>query len=144
MPRITKGISLLLNNKVLANLQSTPNFGKGEKSSVEKTTLSDDARTYMAGLREPSDKLTFGFLYDAGEENSSYDALKNLESGDFKLSYPDGTAFVFSADVDVVIGSAEAGDPLTFSLNLIPTSEIKDADEAQAANYEPDENGDEE
>ena len=135
MPRISTKTSLFVQTegalKKLLNLTTTPEFGKGEKASVDITTLEDDAKKYMAGIKEPGDKLSFGFLYDAGEEDSSFDLLKTMDKGTFVLAYPDGTAFSFEAYCDVKIGGAESGGKLSFTLILIPTSLIEEANLAE-------------
>ena len=122
---LNKGITLSLNDEVLAGLQSTPDMG-GSPEKVEVTTFEDDAKRYIAGLKEYGD-LEFKFLYDNGE-SSSFRSLKAKETAGtidpYKFTLPDGTSFAFNASVAVKVDAQEVNNPLTFTATLTLNSDI--------------------
>ena len=111
----------------LPNLQSTPELGTSP-STIDITTLADEYEKKMPGLKSYGDGLEFGFLYDSGSENSSYDAMNELDGQEaptaFQIKFPDGATFDFTACVTVITGGAEPNNALTFKLLLMPQSKI--------------------
>ena len=64
----------------------------GKRSSLETTTLSDDAKTYIAGIRETPDSLDFTMNYDA-TIFAAINALDGVQK--CELSFSDGSGFTF-------------------------------------------------
>lgn len=122
---LNKGITLSLDDEVLAGLQSTPDMG-GTPENVEVTTFEDDAKRYIAGLKD-FDSLEFKFLYDNGE-SSAFRSLKAKETAGtidpYKVTLPDGTSFAFNASVAVRLDAQEVNNPLTFTAALTLNSDI--------------------
>ena len=63
-----------------------------KRAALETTTLSDDAKTYIAGIRETPDSLDFTMNYDATvfAEINALDAVQKCA-----LSFSDGSGFTF-------------------------------------------------
>jgi len=107
------------------NLQSIPSLG-GEAEKVDVTTLADDSRHYINGIKDYGD-LDFTFLYDNSSATSNYRVLKGLEGGGvkgIKIELPDGTAFEFAADITVSLDEAEVNAALTFTCSCGLQSDI--------------------
>ena len=115
---------------VLENLQEVPDLG-GSVDKVEVTSLADDSKKYIAGIKDYGD-LDFLFLYDNSSATANYRVLKALEVAgtveDFEIEFPDGTKFAFSASAMTTIAGANVGDALTFTLSLTLNSEIVTTD----------------
>ncbi|MEG0450953.1 MAG: phage tail tube protein [Lysinibacillus sp.] len=110
----------------LEHLMEVPEMG-GDPEKVEVTTLSDDVKKYINGVKDLGD-LTFKFLYDNGTTTSNYRVLKGLQDAnkpaEFKLEYPDGTGHEFSAYVNVKMDSAAVNAAMTFSVGMSLQSDI--------------------
>lgn len=111
---------------VLSGLQEIPEIG-GTPEKVEVTTLADDTKRYINGIKDFGD-LAFTFLYDNADATASFRVLQGLEvAGDaieFKVTYPDSTEFTFSALPSVTMGGATVNGALTFTLNLALNSSV--------------------
>lgn len=108
-------------------LMSVPELG-GDPEQVEVTTLQDSVRKYIPGIKDPGD-LEFQFLYDNEETTSNFRILRGLqEEGkpvDFKVIFPDGTEWAFTAIVNVKIDSGEVNAVLTFTASMMLQSEFE-------------------
>lgn len=111
----------------LALLMEVPEMG-GDVDKVEVTTLGDSCKKYINGLKDFGD-LQFKFLYDAGETNSSFEALKGIEKagtlGKYKVTYPDGTYCTFDAYVSVKVDSASVGAAMTFTASFALQTDLE-------------------
>jgi len=114
----------------IKDLQEIPDLG-GKADKVEVTSLADDSKKYIAGIKDFGD-LEFVFLYDNSLVTSNYRVLKAIEKAGtidtFQVSFPDGTKFDFSASVMTTIAGVKPGDPLTFTAALTLNSEIEVTD----------------
>jgi hypothetical protein len=110
----------------LACLMEVPEMG-GDVDKVEVTTLGDECKKYINGLKDFGD-LQFKFLYDAGETNSSFEKLKEIEDGGtlgkYKVTYPDGTYCTFDAYVHVKVDSASVGAVMTFTASFVLQTDL--------------------
>lgn len=108
-------------------LMSVPEMG-GDPEQVEVTTLQDSVRKYIPGIKDPGD-LDFQFLYDNEAATSNFRILRGLqESGtptDFKLIFPDGMEWAFTAIVNVRIDSGDVNAALTFTASMMLQSEFE-------------------
>lgn len=124
---LTLNTKLYMDETELKDLLSTPDLGIGDPEKIEVTTLADDTRRYINGLKDVGDSLEFEFNYVAGAEES-YAKLQAAQDGKqvhkFKVELPDGLSFSFDAMVAVKITGAAVGEQLKFTLNLTPYSEI--------------------
>jgi hypothetical protein len=123
---LTKGITLSYKSgegeyKVLTNLQEIPEIGNGAPEKVETTTLTDSAKTYIAGLGDSGQELAFKFLY----ENAQFEELIAIEgSCDWKVAMPDGVAATFKGTPSVKFNSAAPNAALGYTLTVIVESVI--------------------
>lgn len=112
--------------EVIEHLMDVPDLG-GEPENVETTTLKDGVRKYIEGIKDPGD-LVFNFLYDNKTSGSNFRIAQGLaatgETVDFKVVYPDGTAWPFSGIPSVRMNSVGVNEPLTFSMQIMLQSEF--------------------
>lgn len=125
---LTLNTKLYMEGEELKDLLSTPDLGIGDPEKIEVTTLADDTRRYINGLKDVGDSLEFEFNYVAGEQES-YAKLQAVQDAKevkkFKVELPDGLSFSFDAMVAVKITGAAVGEQLKFTLNLTPYSAIE-------------------
>lgn len=128
---LTKGITLSYkkdgtNYDVIANLQECPELG-GTAENVEVTTLADGNKKYIKGIKDFGE-LAFKFLYDNSGAQSNYRIVRGLEEAgnvvDWKVTFPDNTAFAFSGEVTTAIDSAAVNAALTFTATITLNSDI--------------------
>ena len=124
---LTKGITLSYKIgsagefTVLENLQEIPEIGNGAPEKIEVTTLTDNVKTYIAGLGDSGQDLNFKFLY---EKEQFQTLLAITESCVWKVSMPDGVAATFDGTPSVKFDSAAPNNALTYTLNVLVESEI--------------------
>ena len=126
MATISKGIKLSYKTGEgtsftdLTNLQEIPELG-GDTESIEITTLGDAAHTYTNGILNYGDNLSFKFLYDT----TQFKTLNEIAgSADWKVSLPDSTSCTFSGSCSVKLDGVGVNAALTYTLNIIPNSEM--------------------
>ena len=124
---LTKDITLSYKKdssyEVLDGLMEVPSLG-GTPDKVEVTTLADASRRYIKGLKDYGD-LAFKFLYDNEKATSNFRILE--ESGkvvEWKVEFPDGTAFAFSGECSVAPSDGSVGGYIAFTLNISLNSDI--------------------
>ena len=112
--------------EVLDGLMEVPSLG-GTPDKVEVTTLADASRRYIKGLKDYGD-LAFKFLYDNSTATSNYRICRGLEEAgkvvDWKVEFPDGTAFAFSGEASTSIDEGAVNAAVTFTLNINLNSDI--------------------
>ncbi len=112
--------------EVLDGLQEVPSLG-GTPDKVEVTTLSDGSRRYIKGIKDYGD-LTFKFLYQNDTTTSNFRVLRGLEESgkivDWKVEFPDGTAFAFSGECTVAPSDGAVNAAITFNLTISLNSDI--------------------
>lgn len=112
--------------EVLDGLMEVPSLG-GTPDKVEVTTLADASRRYIKGLKDYGD-LAFKFLYDNEKATSNFRILRGLEESgkviDWKVEFPDGTAFAFSGECSVAPSDGSVGGYIAFTLNISLNSDI--------------------
>ena len=127
---LTKDITLSYKKdssyEVLDGLQEVPSLG-GTPDKVEVTTLSDGSRRYIKGIKDYGD-LTFKFLYQNDTTTSNFRVLRGLEESgkvvDWKVEFPDGTAFAFSGECTVAPSDGAVNAAITFNLTISLNSDI--------------------
>ena len=127
---LTKDISLSYKKdssyEVLDGLMEVPSLG-GTPDKVEVTTLADASRRYIKGLKDYGD-LAFKFLYDNEKATSNFRILRGLEESgkvvEWKVEFPDGTAFAFSGECSVAPSDGSVGGYIAFTLNISLNSDI--------------------
>ena len=100
----------------------------GESERIDVTTLKDRVKKTITGVKDLGD-LTFKFLYDNSKATSNYRVLQGLEAdkkvANYKITYPDGTAHAFDAEISVRMDSVAVNGVLTFTASLALQSEIQ-------------------
>lgn len=115
----------------VANLQEFPDIG-ADVESIDVTTLDDEFRHYIPGVKDTGGALTFVLLYETSEYNT-LDGQKDSEYY-WKLEFPSSTSgkvdtFTWKGyGVPGVIGHG-VNEALTFNLNVLPTTDITFAKE---------------
>ncbi len=124
---LSKGIRLKANDTALTNLLSIPDIG-GSVEKVEITTLADGSRRYINGIKEYGE-LAFEFVYDNNTATDDFRVLSTMEAAgtavDFELAFPDGTKFMFSGQVSLVIAGKGVNEAMTFTMNVSLNSDIE-------------------
>ena len=120
---ISKGITLKIGDLEVTGLQSTPEISES-KEKLETTTLANANKTYIDGLKDFGDSLSFSCLYLKDE----FLAVRELADGEGKsveLKYPDGMTVSFTGSVSTVLSGAEVNSVLTYNIEITPMSDIE-------------------
>lgn len=123
---LTKGITLSYKGStgefaVLTNLQEIPEIGNGAREKVETTTLTDNVKTYIAGLGDSGQDLGFKFLYEQ-EQFQELAAIEDTKT--WMVSMPDGVSATFDGTPSVKFDAASPNNALTYTLTVTVESEI--------------------
>lgn len=118
MATISKGITLKVGDVLLTNLQEIPELG-GTRESIEITTLADDAHMFTDGILNYGDNIAFKFLYEK-EQFSSLNALKGTQ--EIVVTLPDASTCTFNGTCSVKLDGVGINAPLTYTLNVKPSS----------------------
>lgn len=91
----------------------------GERSALETTTLSDDAQTYIPGIRQTSESFPFLMNYDA----TTYAELNAL-SGDqeCELVFSDGSKYTWEGGVSASINEGSVDAVLEMTVSITPST----------------------
>lgn len=119
---ISKGITLMLDETKIEGLQSVPEISESQEK-LETTTLANSNKTYINGLKDYGDALSFQVLYSK-EEYQAVRGMQDDEMHSVKITYPDGLTVSFQAYIAVVLSSAEVNAVLTFNVEATPASDI--------------------
>ena len=122
---VVKGVHVTVGGTDLSELiLGLPDLSKGEPEKVEATTLNDEARVYVPGIRDLGDSLAIECLYTT----EKFGTLSELEDGTAKevsIKFKqDSLTFTFSASVSVTYVASEVGGLRKMTVNLTPASEI--------------------
>lgn len=91
----------------------------GKRSSLETTTLSDDAQTFIAGIRQQSESFDFMANYDA----SVYSALNALtEIQKWELAFSDGSKYTWDGTVSVSVNEGSVDSVLEMTISVTPST----------------------
>ena len=91
----------------------------GKRSSLETTTLSDDAQTFIAGIRQQSESFDFLANYDA----EVYGALNALDDDqNWELSFSDGSKYTWKGSVSVSVNEGSVDSVLEMTISVTPSS----------------------
>ena len=90
----------------------------GERSALETTTLSDDAQTYIQGIRQQSESFPFLANYDA-----TIYAEINALSGEqeCELAFSDGSKFTWNGYVSASINEGSVDAVLEMTISVTPS-----------------------
>lgn len=91
----------------------------GKRSSLETTTLSDDAQTFIAGIRQQSESFDFTANYDA----TVYSTLNALtEDQNWELSFSDGSKYTWKGAVSVSVNEGSVDAVLEMTISVTPST----------------------
>lgn len=91
----------------------------GQRSALETTTLSDDAQTFIQGIRQQSDSFPFLANYDA----TVYDEINKLSGEqECKLTFSDGSGYTWQGYVSASINKGSVDSVLEMTINVTPAS----------------------
>jgi hypothetical protein len=93
-----------------------------KRSSVETTTLSDDARTFIPGIRETSESFDFTCNYDA-DVFATLNALDAVQK--CALVYSDGSGYTWDGKISASVNEAAIDAVLEMTVSVTPTTEPK-------------------
>lgn len=90
-----------------------------KRSSLETTTLSDDSRTYIQGLRETSESFDFTANYDS----AVFETLNKLNGVQkCSLVYSDGSGYTWDGMISASVNEAAVDAVLEMTISIVPTS----------------------
>ena len=91
----------------------------GKRSSLETTTLSDDAQTFISGIRSQSESFDFTANYDP----AVYSALNNLDGDQsWSLSFSDGSNYTWKGSVSVSINEGSVDAVVEMTISVTPST----------------------
>ena len=91
----------------------------GQRSSLETTTLSDDAQTFIPGIRQQSENFPFRANYDA-----TVYAEINALTGDQEcsLTFGDGSKYTWQGAVSASINEGSVDAVLEMTITVTPST----------------------
>ena len=117
----TKGVTL----KYGASTATTPILIKdfpqilGSRSALETTTLSDDAQTFIPGIRQQSETLDFTANFDA-TVMSAINALNAVQK--CELAFSDGSKYTWDGWVSAAINEGSVDAVLEMTISVTPST----------------------
>lgn len=91
----------------------------GERSALETTTLSDDAQTYIQGIRQQSESFPFLANYDA-TVYAEINALSGVQ--ECELTFSDGSKFTWSGYASASINEGSVDSVLEMTISVTPST----------------------
>lgn len=90
-----------------------------KRSSLETTTLSDDARTYIPGIRETAESFDFTANYDP-EVFAVLNAL--TETQKCALVYSDNSGYTWEGKISASVNEAAVDAVLEMTISITPST----------------------
>ena len=91
----------------------------GKRSSLETTTLSDDAQTFIAGIRQQSESFDFTANYEA----ATYAEINALDGEqDCKLTFGDGSNYSWKGGVSASVNEGAVDAVLEMTISVTPST----------------------
>jgi hypothetical protein len=91
----------------------------GQRSALETTTLSDDAQTFIPGIRQQSDSFPFLMNYDA----ATYAEINALTGEqDCELTFGDGSKYSWKGSVSASINEGSVDSVLEMTVSVTPST----------------------
>lgn len=92
----------------------------GERSALETTTLSDDAQTFIPGIRQTSESFPFLANYDPVK----YEELNKLTGNqqECKLTFGDGSGYTWNGGVSVSVNEGSVDAVLEMTISITPST----------------------
>ena len=113
----SKGTKLTINSEAY-DIKDFPSI-LGERSALETTTLSDDAQTFIQGIRQQSESFPFLANYNADH----YSTLNGLTGEqECSLTFSDGSKYTWSGYVSVSINEGSVDSVLEMTISVTPST----------------------
>ena len=91
----------------------------GKRNSLETTTLSDDAQTYISGIRAQSESFDFTANYDA----TVYAAINALdEIQKCSLTFSDGSGYTWDGYLSASVNEGSVDAVLEMTISITPST----------------------
>ena len=91
----------------------------GKRSSLETTTLSDDAQTFISGIRQQSESFDFTANYDP----TVYNTLNTLDgSQKWSLTFSDGSGYTWDGTVSVSVNEGSVDAVMEMTISVTPST----------------------
>lgn len=91
----------------------------GKRSSLETTTLSDDAQTFISGIRQQSESFDFVANYDP----AVYSKLNALtDSQKWSLTFSDGSGYTWDGMVSVSVNEGAVDAVVEMTISVTPST----------------------
>lgn len=91
----------------------------GKRSALETTTLSDDAQTFISGIRQQAESFDFTANYDAVVYAELNALSGNQECG---LEFSDGSSYEWTGGVSVSINEGSVDSVLEMTISITPAT----------------------
>ena len=91
----------------------------GSRSALETTTLSDDAQTFIPGIRQQSETLDFTANFDA-DEMEAINALTAVQK--CELTFSDGSKYTWDGWVSAAINEGSVDAVVEMTVSITPTT----------------------
>ena len=91
----------------------------GKRSSLETTTLQDDAQTFISGIRQQSESFDFLANYDP----AVYNTLNSLtDKQKWSLTFSDGSGYTWEGTVSVSVNEGSVDAVLEMTISVTPST----------------------
>lgn len=91
----------------------------GSRSALETTTLSDDAQTFIPGIRQQSETLDFTANFDAAVMEA-INALTGVQK--CELAFSDGSKYAWDGYLSAAINEGSVDAVVEMTVSITPTS----------------------
>ncbi len=91
----------------------------GKRSALETTTLSDDAQTFIPGIRQQSETFDFTANYDS-TVLETINALTSVQK--CELSFSDGSKFTWDGYVSASVNEGAVDAVVEMTISITPTT----------------------
>ena len=91
----------------------------GSRSALETTTLSDDAQTFIPGIRQQSESLDFTANFDPTVMNA-INALAAIQK--CELEFSDGSNYTWDGWISAAINEGSIDSVVEMTISITPTT----------------------
>lgn len=91
----------------------------GKRSSLETTTLSDDAQTFISGIRQQSESFDFNANYDPAVY-AAINALTEIQK--CSLEFSDGSGYTWDGYLSASVNEGSVDAVLEMTISITPAT----------------------